>query len=123
MSVEKTTGPTLYLPTPMTPSKRIGALKHGGRRHGLGHGSYLSDLVALQKTILLCGACQHRFDWRRHGYRSIWRYEHTAVQGQCDACRVTCTVDGRAFIHENHFSQVWMTRDVERQRRRFAASL
>lgn len=113
----------LYLPKPMTQERKLNIMKHGGRKRGLGHGSYIMDLVALRKTILLCGKCQHQFDWKRHGYRSIWRYEHMSVQGQCDACRAMCRMDGRCYIHEDHFNACWLTQEKDREARQFACVL
>jgi hypothetical protein len=86
----------------------------GGRKRGTLGGSLIADLVALEKAISLCGSCQGKFDWRHHGYYSVWRYEHDPVIGECDVCKVRITGnDGRLFVHEAHRPQVWATKDEQ----------
>jgi hypothetical protein len=90
----------------------------GGRKKGTTGGSLVSDMVSLQKAIILCGSCQHKFDWRYHGYYSLWRYEHQPVVGECDVCKLRImNNDGRLFLHESHRLNSWATQDEQRSNR------
>ena len=113
----KQTSPTILTPQQWTMQDRLAAHAFGGRKRGTLGGSLISDLVCLQKTIMLCGDCQGKFDWRRHGYFSVWRYEHQPVCGACDVCRIQVTGDdGRLFIHEENRPKAYQTRDEQRER-------
>lgn len=113
----KATSPTILTPQQWTQLDIINANGFGGRKRGTLGGSLISDLVSLKKTIMLCGDCQSKFDWRHHGYYSIWRYEHQPVLGDCDVCRIRVTGnDGRLFIHEDQRPKSFVTRDEQRDR-------
>ena len=113
----KQTSPTILTPQQWTTQDRLKAMEFGGRKRGTLGGSLVSDMASLQKTIMLCGTCQGKFDWRHHGYYSIWRYEHQPVVGACDVCRVYVTGnDGRLFIHESIRPKCWATPDELRDR-------
>ena len=55
--------------------------------------SWISDLIALRKVIILCSFCRHKFNPRRFGYRRIYVPDLTGktdgytVNGSCDACK------------------------------------
>ena len=112
----KQTSPTILTPTQWTTLDKINAMAYGGKRRGTPAGTHVTDLSALKKTIVLCGGCQSKFDWRRHGYYSVWRYEHQPVLGQCDGCRgMISGNDGRLFLHESSRAQAWATPDEQRR--------
>ena len=95
---------------------RLKALAFGGRKRGTLGGSLVNDMASLGKTIMLCGDCQGKFDWRHHQYYSVWRYEHQPVTGPCDVCRVQVTGnDGRLFIHESIRPKAWATPDEQKR--------
>lgn len=92
-----------------------------GRKHQQSHGAFVAgDLAELKKAILLCDGCQHKFDWKRHGYYNIHKFEKTFVTGNCDACRVMCVASARLYLHESTVNQAWLTKDEQRRRRRHA---
>ncbi|MCA9457219.1 MAG: hypothetical protein KC587_11175 [Nitrospira sp.] len=114
----KQTSPTILTPQQWTMADRLKALAFGGRKRGTLGGSLVNDMASLGKTIMLCGDCQGKFDWRRHQYYSVWRYEHQPVTGPCDVCRVQVTGnDGRLFIHESVRPKAWATPDEQKARR------
>lgn len=58
-----------------------------GRKGGTSHGSHISDLVALEKSILLCSFCQPKFEPAKHGYTMAVRPPfHNGAWSDCDAC-------------------------------------
>ncbi len=78
-----------------------------GRKVGKPHGSFISDLAELQKSILLCDKCVGRFkNWRWYGYYR--QREFPYVTGNCDACKERC--NGHFFIHESIVDQCWVRR-------------
>ena len=108
---------TILSPQQWTTFDRLKARMFSGRKRGTLSGSLISDMVEMEKALVLCGTCQGKFDWRHHGYYSVWRYEHEPVIGACDGCKIQITGnDGRLFIHEAHRPQAWATKD-EQQRR------
>jgi len=114
----KSTSPTILTPQQWSSHDRLKALEFGGRKRGTLAGSLVSDMVSLQKTLILCGDCQGKFDYRRCGYYSVYRYEHQPVLGPCDVCRVQITGnDGRLFLHEEVRPNAWATPDEQKQRR------
>ena len=113
----KMTSPTILTPQQWTTLDRLRARMFGGRKKGTLGGSLIADMVALEKALTLCGSCKGKFDWRHHGYYSVWRYEHEPVIGQCDVCKMQITGnDGRLFIHEAQRPQAWATKDEQRDR-------
>ena len=96
---------------------RLKARMFSGRKKGTLGGSLVSDMVEMEKALILCGTCQGKFDWRHHGYYSVWRYEHEPVIGACDVCKVQITGnDGRLFIHEAQRPHSWATKDEQQAR-------
>jgi len=113
----KQTSPTILTPQQWTAQDRLKALEFGGRKRGTLGGSLVSDMVCLKKTIVLCGTCQGKFDWRHHQYYSVRHYEHQAVCGPCDVCKIYINGnDGRLFIHEAMRPKCFATRDEQRER-------
>ena len=112
----KATSPLIITPRNMWTA--IERLKEwGGRKRGTTGGSLVGDMVHLEKTIVLCGFCQHKFDYKRHGYYSVWRYENTPVVGDCDVCKMRIAgTDGRLFLHENVRHKAWATPEEKRAR-------
>ena len=80
-----------------TRAQQIESLTHPGRRMGLVHGSYITDMAENQQSILLCLGCQHRFDPKAYGY---YRTKEFSIQGPCDACKDHAE-DAIFFIHES----------------------
>jgi len=114
--------PTVLIPKVWSPSMMMKAANEGGRRHGKPFGAYVDDLAALKRTFLLCSDCHFRFDWRRHGYYSVRRYEHTLARGKCFACRGYCE-DGRLFLHEDQRTKCWTTKDQRKEGTRHATTV
>ncbi len=106
--------PTIIVPKKWTPKMLTHVASEGGRRYGKPHGSHVDDLAALRRAIVLCGQCHFRFDWKRHGYYSVKKYESTLVRGKCFACTLFCE-DGRLFIHEDHRPKAWTTVDERKK--------
>ena len=87
-----------------------------GRRIGKPHGSYIDDLAALKKAIVLCDGCVRRFNHVKHGYYR--QREFPFVRGSCDACKQH-SERASLFIHEMHVKNCWTTREeMARLRRR-----
>ena len=115
----KMTSPMILTPQQWTTLDRIKAMasRWPGRKRGVTGGSLVSDMVALEKALTLCGSCQGKFDWRHNGYYSVWRYEHEPVIGECNVCKVRITGnDGRLFLHEAQRPKSWATKDVQHSR-------
>lgn len=113
----KMTSPLILTPQQWTTLDRLKGAIWRGRNRGQTGGSLVADLVALEKAITLCGSCQGKFDWRHHGYYSVWRYEHEPVIGACDVCKAPITgSDGRLFLHETQRPKSWATKDVQKAR-------
>ena len=99
-------------------AEEIAAMEHPGRRtnsHGYqSAAAWLSDLVALKKTILLCSFCRVKFNPRKIGYRKFYIADPTghtdgyAANGKCDCCKqftANCG-GGTAFVSEELYPQV-----------------
>lgn len=115
----KMTSPLILTPQQWTALDRLKARVFGGRKRGTLGGSLVSDLASLEKALLLCEDCQGKFDWRRHGYYSVYRYQHQPAIGQCDVCTVYVQGNrGRLFIHEAQRPQCFVTPDEQRERGR-----
>ena len=59
------------------------------------------DLSELKQTILLCTACQKGFDWKKHHYYSVARYDQILAKGKCDVCKVP-SEKLYLYLHEAH---------------------
>ena len=108
------------------------ALEHPGRRttpHGYQSAvSWISDLLALRKLILLCSPCSVKFNFRKYHYRKMYRADPTArtsgyvTNGQCDACKQP-TVNlggGTAFVHEEIYRSICVDPSEARRKQRVA---
>ncbi|KPK68175.1 hypothetical protein AMJ82_08925 [candidate division TA06 bacterium SM23_40] len=73
--------------------------EHPGRRIGKPEGTYIMDLVALRKAILLCWRCQPRFNHKRANYYKDERFPY--VVGRCDGCRRFMSHQAKLYIHES----------------------
>lgn len=75
----------LVIPRMMTKRDEVQAKLDPGRKRGKPVGTYMSDLVAMRKIVLLCPSCQVPFDkeYWNHGYRR----EDMLCVSKCDACR------------------------------------
>ena len=85
------------------------------RRHGKPHGSYVVDLADLRKMVLLCPACVHKFDYKRHKFRKEKEFPY--VNGKCDACLVFDTYCSM-FIAEEIYTTVRSTAQDRREQQR-----
>lgn len=93
---------------------------HPGRRttaHGYqSPASWISDLVALEKFIILCSVCRQHFNPRKHNYRRTYvpdtsgRTSGYEVNGRCDGCKeMTVNVGGgTGFIPEKHYKALFL---------------
>jgi hypothetical protein len=85
--------------------------EHPGRRHGKPHGSYVIDLADLRKVVILCPACNSKFDWKRHHFRK--EKEFPCVVSKCDACKVVdsyCSM----YIADETYTKVRSTAEDRR---------
>ena len=69
-----------------------------GHKVGTTAGSYIDDIVALQKTVVLCWACQPKFNYKKYGYYKDRKFR--CVQGTCDGCR-NFNPQSAFYIHES----------------------
>lgn len=113
---------TILVPRDFSIMEKLKSLIAPGRPVGVGAAGYIDDLATLGKTIVLCEDCfgsgpngKGWFEWSKHGYYSIWKYEQTPVDGICDKCKVDGH-DRRLFIKEEFVPQCWLTKDEQRRR-------
>lgn len=96
------------------------SFEHPGRRttaHGYqSAASWISDLVALKKFIILCSVCREHFNPRKNHYRLAYVPDTSGktngyqVNGKCDGCKqMTADVGGGAgFIPEEYYNAVFV---------------
>ena len=113
--------PTVYVPKKgWTIWDVLKAMRDPGWKRGRAKGAYVAgDLSELKKTILLCPTCKHGFDWKKHGYYSVFHYDQMYVRGQCDVCRGE-SMQLSMYLHEAHRAKgdTWTPRkDLAKQRR------
>ena len=106
----------VLVPKKWTAQERALALEHPGRRTDGSQtaASWVSDLSALRKTIILCAVCRVKFNPRKHGYRRLFTADPTgksdgyAANGRCDGCkqRTESVGGGVAFVHETLYQSV-----------------
>ncbi len=73
------------------------SFEHPGRRttpHGYqSPASWISDLTALKKLIVLCSVCRQHFNPRKHGYRKAYIPDSSGktsgyeINGKCAGCK------------------------------------
>lgn len=93
---------TLFLPKPMTPARRIEAMRAPGRTVGRTAGGWIADMVGLKQSVVLCGFCEGKWQPKAAGYRRA--HESYFVRDRCDGCRQYGT--GKFFVHESVYLQV-----------------
>lgn len=81
-------------------------LEAPGRKSGQLAGVHVTELAVCEKTIILCGGCKHRFDWKRYGY---FCEKNLPVAGRCDGCDDLINPK-TLFIHEQYLGQTWTPR-------------
>lgn len=94
-----------------TPGDRLKAAESPGRPTGRIPGSYIDDLAALRKCVVLCPLCVAKFSAKTARYRQ--EKDIPFATGRCDGCRAhdqRC----RLFVAEEAYQQVRMTKDDAR---------
>ena len=82
--------------------ERLKRVEHYGRPQGKSHGTWVDDLVALRKIIILCHLCKHKFDNEKHNYYFDRKFPY--VMGRCSACRSFAS-QGALYIHESALAE------------------
>lgn len=73
-----------------TPEQRLGFATSAGRRSGATPSSWVSDLMATHRSILLCTSCQPKYRpaLKREGYEAASRPPlKGGVIAMCDDCK------------------------------------
>ena len=70
---------------PGKPTRRqqLKMLEYPGRRSGTVPGSFVTDLAEQRAAIVLCSACQNKFNPMAYGF---YRTREFRIQGNCDDC-------------------------------------
>ena len=100
-----------------SPREILKSTEDSGRPWDRVAGGWISDLVALQKFIMLCPFCLPKFNPKRHGYE-VWRLNISSI-GKCDGCKNISTYL-QGFIPEAYHP---ILGDQERKPRRGRWSL
>ena len=90
----------------MTTMTTLRAAESSGRPVGRVAGGWISDITALKQTVLLCPACTHKFNPRRHGYE-VWR-DFLAL-AKCDDCHHYSS-HTKVYVHESREDSVRLRR-------------
>lgn len=90
--------PALHL-KPWTEQRMVFESEGGGRSARVSAGSHISDLVSLQKTILLCHKCAPKFSSAKNGY--VTNKNIPFACARCDGCKEN-GMDRRVFIHHSN---------------------
>jgi hypothetical protein len=70
-----------------TRANRLKAAAFNGPASGTVRGSWLSDLAALKKAVMLCWQCQPKWKPEKHGYaRRMVGPGYREARGECDGC-------------------------------------
>lgn len=93
------------------------SLEDPGRKKGKPVGSYIDDLAALRKAIVLCDFCVKGFNAKHYRYHRQTEYPY--VRGNCDACR-RHSDRASLFMPEENVPKCWVTRDENARSRRKA---
>ena len=78
-----------YIKQATTRANRLGnARGQRGTPRGMLSGSWISDLAALKKAIVLCDMCARKWNPAKAGYVSkrLWPGAPDHVVGDCDSC-------------------------------------
>ncbi len=88
----------------------INRIQAKGRKEGLAHGSWVTDIAELQQQIILCSACDPKFrgSEQRYGYHrdTKWHKIYGGVIGKCDACKEKGH-GRRMYVHQSYFGQTY----------------
>lgn len=83
----------MRFPTPAlifehSPLRRLRDARHSGKPSRMTAGSWIDDLAALGKAIVLCSMCEVKFNARKYDYRAkdLWPGQKH-VAGDCDGCK------------------------------------
>lgn len=92
----------IHVPKKWSKLDVLQSVEDKGRPVGAVKGSYLDDLMALQKAVILCSGCAapllrsaHKF-----GYAESVNPGLKVVRGRCDLCREFYN-DCKLFLHES----------------------
>jgi hypothetical protein len=77
-------------------------LEHPGRKIGLPHGSYVTDIAERGQGVVLCSGCAHTFVPGRYGYYATREFR---ISGRCDGCK-GLDHNSRFFIHEKFLGRM-----------------
>lgn len=117
--------------------EKIDALIHPGRQTNPRKGyqsatQWITDLIALRKTVILCDFCRVKFNPRFYKYRRIFipdvsgKTDGYTVNGQCDACKGETAQlgGGTGYYPEEEYDKVYLDpSEVRRNARATAKSL
>lgn len=71
----------------LTPENRMKAAAFRGPACGTIRGSWLADMAALKKAVMLCWSCQRKWNPSAHGYaRKMVGPGYPEARGECDGC-------------------------------------
>ena len=102
---------TIHVPQPFSKTRYLGSLEHPGRPSRSIAGGWIADFVALNRAIMLCPFCVHKFNPRQNRYE-VWRRDLYSI-AKCDDCKQQSR-QIRTFIPESLHFQVG---DTERKPR------
>jgi hypothetical protein len=94
-----------------------------GRKRAQTAGAHVAGMLSeLKKAIWLCPDCHHKFDWKKHRYYNVWKFDKTTVNANCDACKAFSS-QCRLFLYEPTVPRAWLTKDENRRVRRHAITI
>lgn len=81
----------------------LGLREHPGRKIGATPSSWVDDMAALHKAIVLCWACAPKFNHKAYHYYKDRKFT-TGVNGRCDGCRQH-RMNQSFYIHESNLCE------------------
>ncbi len=81
---------------------------HPGKPARVTAGSWVDDVSANKVPVLLCDACDYKWDEKKYGYNKQMIFPGQAwVQGQCDGCKKFNRLT--LYMHEEslYFNRQW----------------
>ena len=104
-------GPTILVPKPYTKQQRLKGMEAPGKTKGRTAGSWVDDIAAQKKVILLCPLCTNKFNPARVHYRKEKEFPYAV--GRCDGCG---TQDLRCswYVYDELYSTVRCSMDERR---------